>query len=150
MRQSGRAEMLRAAWIAGAMCLGGMAWSVEAQAATFTDAYLQGRWTTGSTENCTKSAHEQTVFRADGTFATEHNGKALAVGFWKIDEDRLEMHILTTEASLPQLLQEELPGDYHALEVKGLVFDVGDDRFRLVQGIAGEIQGLDMVRCPAS
>src|SRR6185436_5086347 len=71
---------------------------------------LLGRSATGSTENCTKSTHEQTVFRADSTFATEHNGKALAVGFWKIDEDRLEMHILTTEASLPQLLQEELPG----------------------------------------
>lgn len=141
--------MSRAAWIAGVMCLSGVAWSGGAQAATFTDTYLHGRWTTGSTDNCTKSTHEQTVFRPDGTFATEHDGKALAVGFWEIDEDRLEMHILTTEASLPQVLQDELPGDYHALDVKGLVFDVADDRFRLVQGIAGEIQGLDMVRCPA-
>lgn len=137
-------------WIAGAVLLGCATLGTGVHAATLSNAYLEGRWTTGGVENCTKAEHEQTVFRKDGTFATEHNGAALAVGFWRIDEDRLEMNMLTTEASLPKILQDELPGDYHALNVKGLVFDVNDNGFRLVQGIAGEIQGLDMVRCPAS
>ena len=38
------------------------------------------------------------------------------------------MNILSTEASLSQDLQEALPGEYHALLVKGLAFDVADDR----------------------
>ena len=125
-------------------------WGPGRSAATFSDTYLEGRWTTGSVDNCKKTEHEQTVFRKDGTFATEHSGKALAVGFWRIEDDRLEMNILSTEASLSQDLQDALPGEYHALLVKGLAFDVADNGFRLVQGIAGDIQGVDMVRCPAS
>ena len=91
-----------------------MAWDARS-AAELTQAYLDGRWTTGVVENCTRPEHEQTVFRADGTFATEQSGKALAVGFWRIEDDRIDMQILTTEASLPQALQDQLPGDYHAL-----------------------------------
>lgn len=151
MRHAGEEPgMSRTDWIAGIVFLGCATLGAGAQAATFADAYLEGRWTTGSVENCKKAEHEQTIFRKDGTFATEHSGKALAVGFWRIDDDRLEMQILTTEGSLPQDLQDALPGDYHALAVKGLVFDVTDNSFRLVQGIGGEIQGLEMVRCPAS
>lgn len=142
--------MTRTAWLAGIVVLGCATIGAPAQAATFSDAYLEGRWTTGGTDNCTKTEHEQTLFRKDGTFATEHSGKALAVGFWRIEDDRLEMQILTTEGSLSPDLQEALPGEYHALVVKGLVFDVTDNGFRLVQGIAGEVQGLEMVRCPAT
>jgi hypothetical protein len=136
--------------ILGVAAIAGLGLSTAAAAADLTPTYLDGRWTTGSVENCTRADHEQTVFRADGTFATEHNGAALAVGFWRIDEDRIDMQILTTEASLPQAIQEQLPGDYHALAVRGLVFDVTDNSFRLVQGIEGDLRGLDMVRCPAS
>jgi len=136
--------------ILGVAAIAGLGLSTAAAAADLTPAYLDGRWTTGAVENCTRADHEQTVFRADGTFATEHNGAALAVGFWRIDEDRIDMQILTTEASLPQAIQEQLPGDYHALAVRGLVFDVTDNSFRLVQGIEGDLRGLDMVRCPAS
>ena len=150
MRSAGGADMIRAVWMAGIVFLGCVSLGTGARAATFSDTYLEGRWTTGSADNCKKTEHEQTVFRKDGTFATEHSGKALAVGFWRIEDDRLEMNILSTEASLSQDLQDALPGEYHALLVKGLAFDVADNGFRLVQGIAGDIQGLDMVRCPAS
>ena len=74
-------------------------------------------------------------------------GKPLAVGFWHVDEDRLEMQILTTEASLPQAVQDQLPGDYHMLQVKALAFTINDNDFKMVQTINGELQGLDMVRC---
>ena len=134
----------------GLAMMAGMAWSTGAMAAELTPAYLDGRWTTGVVENCTRPEHEQTVFRANGTFATEHDGKALAVGFWRIEDDRIDMQILTTEASLPQNLQDQLPGEYHALAVRGLVFDVTDNAFRLVQDIQGELRGVNMVRCPAS
>ena len=136
-------------WVAG--LIGMVLAAPAAMAATFSPDYLEGRWTTGTVEACTRAEHEQTVFRNDGTFATEHKGKALAVGFWNItDEDQLEMQILSTEASLPQALADALPGDYHALFVKGLVFDVSDNAFKMVQGIGGDVQGVDMVRCPAS
>jgi hypothetical protein len=121
-----------------------------ASAATLSPEYLAGRWTTGPVENCTRAEHEQTVFRSDGTFATEYAGRALAVGFWRVEDDKIELQILTTETSLPQSLQDALPGDYHALQVKGLAFDISDNAFRMVQSIAGELRGVDMVRCPAA
>ena len=98
--------------------------------------------------NCTRPERKQTVFREDGTFATEHGGQALAVGFWRVEDDRIEMHILTTEASLPTSLQNALPGDYHALLVKGLVFDLTDNGFRMVHAIEGELRGLDWCAAP--
>jgi hypothetical protein len=137
--------------IVGLAVIAGVAWSTAAAvAAELTPAYLDGRWTTGAAENCTRADHEQTVFRSDGTFATEHNGRALAVGFFRIEDDRIDMQVLTTEASLPQALQDQLPGEYHAIAVRGLVFDVTDNAFRLVQGIQGELRGVNMVRCPAA
>ena len=136
--------------IIGLGLVGAMAFTTAASAATLSPDYLVGRWTTGAVENCSRAEHEQTMFRDDGTFATEHSGKALAVGFWQVEDDRIDMHILSTEASLPQSLQDALPGDYHALQVKGLVFDVTDNGFRMVQTLGGELRGLAMVRCPAS
>jgi hypothetical protein len=141
---------MRQCRIVGLAMMAGTAWSAGAMAADLTPAFLDGRWTTGAVENCTRAEHEQTVFRPDGTFATEHNGQALAVGFWRVEDDKLDLQILTTEASLTPALQEQLPGDYHALSVQGLVFDLTDNSFRLVQGIQGELRGVDMVRCPAT
>jgi hypothetical protein len=137
-------------WIFVAGLIGAMSSVMAVSAATLSPDYLEGRWTTGPVENCTRAEHEQTVFRDDGTFATEHGGLALAVGFWRVEDDKIELQILTTEASLPQSLQDALPGDYHALQVKGLVFDVTDNAFRMVQSIAGDLRGVDMIRCPAS
>ena len=135
--------------IIGLILSTGVAWACDASAAGLTPEYLEGRWTTGVVGNCTKAEHEQTVFRSDGTFATEHGGQVLAVGFWQVQDDKIDMQILTTEASLSQVLRDQLPGDYHALDITGLVFDVTDNGFRMVQGIEGELRGLDMVRCPA-
>ncbi len=136
-------------WIVGAGLLGWLASVPATSAATLSPEYLTGRWTSGAADHCSRAEHEQTVFRDDGTFATEYGGRALAVGFWLVEDDKIEMQILTTEASLPQSLQDALPGDYHALQVKGLAFDVTDDSFRMVQSIAGDLRGVDMVRCPA-
>ena len=60
------------------------------------------------------------------------------------------MQILTTEASLPQSIQDSSRATTMRSRSSGLVFDVTDNAFRLVQVIEGELRGLDMVRCPAS
>jgi hypothetical protein len=147
-RSNGRsAGCARLAGLACCLLLAGTALAQPASAATFSDSYLQGRWTTGGAEGCDKLEHEQTVFHPNGTFTTEHGGKPMAVGFWHVDEDRLEMQILTTEASLAPALAEALPGDYHMLQVKALAFTINDNDFKMVQTINGELQGLDMVRC---
>ena len=136
-------------WFVGALLLGCTAAGANAQDATdFTAEYLAGKWTTGSKENCTAPEHERTVFRNDGTFASEHHGKAIAVGFFEVQEDRLAMQILASPNSLEPALREQLGAGYQYVPVQALVFDVTGDSFRMVQSVAGELQGLNLFRCP--
>jgi hypothetical protein len=126
--------------VAGVVLAVGMAAGAPAGAATLSADYLAGKWTTGSKEACANVEHERTVFRQDGT--------AVAVGFWQIDDDRLDMHILASPASLGPPLQEHLDGGYGYVPVTALLFDVADDSFRMVQSIGGALQGLNVFRCP--
>jgi hypothetical protein len=136
-------------WFVGALLLGCAAAGAKAQtAADFTAEYLAGTWTTGSKENCTAPEHERTVFRDDGTFASEHHGKAIAVGFFEAQEDRLAMQILASPDSLEPALRDRLGGGHHYLSAQALVFDVTGDSFRMVQSVAGQLQGLNLFRCP--
>jgi hypothetical protein len=135
-------------WVAGGALAVNVAVVGTAGAATLSADYLTGKWTTGSKDACAKVEHEQTVFREDGTFATEHNGKAVAVGFWQIEDDRLDMHILASPASLGPPLQEHFAGGYGYVPVTALLFDVADDNFRMVQSMGGALQGLNVFRCP--
>jgi len=139
--------MLRRDLLAGAMFMAALASAASAaQAASMSPEYLTGRWTTGGRELCTKPEHEQTWFRKDGTFATEHNGKAVAVGFWQVEEDLLDMQILA--APVPHAVPGATPADYTLVHVGALTFDVADDQFRMVQDLNGVLQGLNMFRCP--
>jgi hypothetical protein len=72
----------------------------------------------------------------------------VAVGFWQIEDDRLDMHILASPASLGPPLQEQFAGGYGYVPVTALLFDVADDNFRMVQSIGGALQGLNVFRCP--
>ena len=66
-------------WVAG--LIGMVLAAPAAMAATFSPDYLEGRWTTGTVEACTRAEHEQTVFRNDGTFATETRARRWRSGF---------------------------------------------------------------------
>jgi hypothetical protein len=141
--------MRKTGWlVVGALLVGCAAAGANAQTATLTAEYLAGKWTTGSKENCTAPEHERTVFRNDGTFATEHDGKALAVGFFEVEEDRLTMQVLASPSSLEPALREQLGDGYRQFAIQALVFDIADGSFRMVQNIAGDLQGLNLVRCP--
>lgn len=139
---------MRATWLGGLLVLSSVLGAGALEAATFSEAYLPGRWTTGDAERCGKPEHEHTVFRADGTFATERNGAAVAVGFWNVAEDRLEMEVLASAAAVEPALQQHFDDGFGYVHIKALVFDVEDDAFRMVQSVGDTLQGLDVKRCP--
>jgi hypothetical protein len=134
--------------LAAAAALPLLALAAPAGAAALSDAYLVGTWSTGAVAACTDPNAERSVFRADGTFATERNGKAVAVGFWELADDKLAMHVLADNNTVPEL--DPLDADYGYYVVRALVFDVADDTFRMVQSIGTHLQGVNAVRCPAS
>jgi hypothetical protein len=136
-------------WIGGSLVASALTLGTAAEAATLSADYLVGRWTTGGVDACTRAEHERTVFRADGTFATERGGKAVAVGFWQVEDDRLDLHVLASPAAIEPGLQEHVDGGYGYVRIKALTFDLAEDAFRMVQSAGGELQGLNVVRCPA-
>lgn len=123
-----------------------VALSSGAHAATLSADYLAGRWTTGDAAVCARPGAEVTEFREDGSFVTSRDGHAVAVGFWRIDGDRLDLDVLAHDG-LHEALQG-IAGDYAHLTIGALVFDVAEDRHRMVQSIGDVLQGVDVVRCP--
>lgn len=117
-----------------------------ARAATLSPEYLVGRWTTGSVEACSRTGAEISELRADGSLVTLRDGKAVAVGFWRLDGDRLDLEVLAHD-SLNEALKG-IPGDYAHFSIGSLVFDVTDNGYRTVQSIGDVLQGLNVVRCP--
>lgn len=117
-----------------------------ADAAALSGDYLAGRWTTGDAALCTQPSAEVTEFRKDGSFVTQRDGRAVAVGFWRVDGDRLDLDLLAHDG-LHEALQG-IEGEYGHFTIGALVFDVAEDRHRMVQSIGSVLQGLDVVRCP--
>lgn len=117
-----------------------------AQGAALSADYLAGRWTTGEAAACTQPGAELTEFRPDGSFTTLRDGRAVAVGFWRVDGDRLDLEVLAHD-NLHDALQG-IEGEYGHFTIAALVFDVAEDRHRMVQSIGSVLQGLDVVRCP--
>ena len=116
-------------------------------AAELTTDYLVGRWTTGTVAACGKPESEITEFRADGTFTTTANGRAVGVGFWTLDGDQLELELLAQDALHPAL--QAVPGDYGQFTIRGLIFDVTEQDHRMVTSIGDSLQGSTVVRCPS-
>jgi hypothetical protein len=119
--------------------------AAAARAATLSPDYLVGRWTTGGADACASPGAEISELRADGSFTTLRDGKAVAVGFWRLVDDRLDLEVLAHDSLNEALLG--VPGDYGYFTVASLLFDVGDDGYRTVQSIGTVLQGLNVVRC---
>ena len=71
---------------------------------------------------------------------------AVAVGFWDVEDDRLEMEVLASSAAVEPALQEQFGDGYGYVHIKALVFDVEDDAFRMVQSAGQVLQGWQVDR----
>jgi hypothetical protein len=76
-------------------------------AAELTPQYLEGEWVVGPTEQeCDSTEPERLTFRRNGSFEGGRDGKVEASGIWTIEEDMLELHIVSSPAFFGDIHEE--------------------------------------------
>jgi hypothetical protein len=112
------------------------------------DGYLEGTWAIGGADGCGADAAEHLVFDADGTFTAVQGGKPTATGFWHLEDDKLDLHMVSSPAFFDDELQP-FTGQYTYYYAQALVFDIEDQAFRMVAYLGGQLRGANLARCPA-
>ena len=105
-----------------------------AQEASLTDASLIGKWVV-NVGKCSDPNAEFITFLKSGAVESTRNGTADAVGFWRLENDRIYQNVLTTPARLHEKLKD-VKG-YYPFDITIATFDVATDSFQGV-GILGD------------
>jgi hypothetical protein len=111
------------------------------------DGYLTGTWAVGGSEACGAETTEYITVNADGTFSAVQGNKPTAVGFWRLVDDNLDLHMVSSPAFFADELQP-LAGQYTYYYAKALLFDIEERSFRMVAYLAGQLRGANLGRCP--
>ena len=80
--------------------------------------YLAGRWVIDS-QSCNSMESEYIEFRKDGTYVSVRGSKSEIVGFWRLEDDMLELHMLTSPAFFDDIdvsLSWNAGGSYTAVQ----------------------------------
>jgi len=111
------------------------------------DGHLVGTWVIGGADACDTAGSEHFVFNADGSFSTVQDGQPTAVGFWQIEDDQLDLHIVSSPASFGEHLAP-FAGQYGYYHLNALLFDATQQTLRMVASLDGELRGANLTRCP--
>ncbi len=106
-------------------------------AAELTPQYLQGEWVVGPTEQkCDSTESERLTFRINRSFEGGRAGKVEASGIWNIDEDMLELHLVSSPAFFGDIHEElkAFEDQYDYYYIKVVPFNIEDGRFEAVGG----------------
>ncbi len=77
--------------------LAGLGAGRDTGAAGLESGYLHGTWVLGNTA-CTDQASEFVSFRESGAFENTHAGRLQAAGFWVVNGDVVEAHLVASPA----------------------------------------------------
>jgi hypothetical protein len=130
-----------------AVVLGSAAWAQQAPVLEeIPDGYLSGSWGIGNPEACAATS-EVIAFDANGSFGATQGGQPTAQGFWQLDDDRLDLHMVSSPAFFGDHLQP-FAGQYGYYHAQALLFDIQEQAFRMVAYMDGQLRGANLVRCP--
>jgi len=124
-------------------------WVPWANAADLSADYLYGRWVIGD-QDCSSPDSEYMEFNKNGTFAGLRTGNAEIVGFWKLQEGILNLHMVTSPAFFDDL-QKQLAGFegiYSYFQGRMVIFNTQDKAFEAFGVIGDEMKRTMAVRCP--
>jgi hypothetical protein len=131
-----------------AVLLGSAAWAQQAPVMEeIPDGYLTGTWGIGSLEACGAPTTELITFDASGSFGAAQGGQPTGLGFWQLNDDQLDLHMVSSPAFFGDHLQP-FSGQYGYYRVQALLFDIQEHAFRMVAYMNGQLRGANLVRCP--
>ena len=110
--------------------------------------YLIGRWVLNA-QDCSAPDAETIEFRKNGTFESTRAGKAEAVGFWGINADIVELHMVTSPAYFDNI--EPTLGAfkdlYQYFQARMAVFNIQKDSFEAVGVLGNQLKRTRAVKC---
>lgn len=128
--------------------MGHAAWAQQAPVPDeIPDGYLAGSWAIGGAEACAAATTERITFDANGSFGATQGDQPTAQGFWQLDDDKLDVHMVSSPAFFGTHLQA-FAGQYGYYHAQALLFDIEDQAFRMVAYMDGQLRGANLVRCP--
>ena len=124
----------------------GVTW---ANAADLSADYLHGRWAIDY-QDCSSPDAEYMEFNKNGTFEGTRTGNAEIVGFWKLKEGILDLHMVTSRAFFDDLNKElsGYEGIYSYFKGRMVIFNTQNNSFETFGVIGDEIKRASAVRCP--
>jgi len=110
--------------------------------------YLYGLWVIDD-EKCGSPNSETIEFRTNGTFECTRSGKAEISGFWELDEDTLDLHMVTSPAFFHDIhrLLKGFKGRYNYYQVRMVIFNIEQNGFEAFGVLGNEIKRTNAVRC---
>lgn len=118
------------------------AWAEE-----LTGSYLVGVWSFQGKDNCGVTGAEHVQFKLNRTFEHGRHGRVDSVGFWHVDENRIDMHAVTS----PHRLDDTLlgyKGQYGYAHLPLFAFNIESDSFDAAAEHEAEIRMRTAYRCP--
>jgi hypothetical protein len=119
-----------------------------ANAGDLSEEYLYGRWAIDA-KDCSSPNSEYIEFRKNGTFQSTRTGETEIVGFWGLNRDILELHMLTSPAFFDDI-HRALSGfedRYDYFQSKAAIFNNKNNSFEAFGVIGNEMQRATAVRC---
>ena len=110
--------------------------------------YLYGRWVIDA-QDCSSPDSETLEFRKNGTFESARAGKTEVVGFWSMNKDILELHMVTSPAFFEDIHRSLVgfKGIYNYFQVRMVIFNNRNEGFEVFGVLGGEIKRATAVRC---
>lgn len=140
--------MMRALKTAALAALLGLLMVPWAHAADLNADYLVGRWVLGA-QDCKSPDIETIEFRKNGTYESIRSGEVQIVGFWRIDQDLVELNMVTSPAYFsdidPRL--ESYKDLYNYFQSKVAIFNIQEDSFEAVGVMGHAIERTRAVKC---
>ncbi len=106
----------------------------DAHAAPLTAAALVGNWVVNEGK-CSDANAEFIRFAENGAVESTRNGAVDAVGFWKVENDRIVLNVLAPPSRFDEKLKDM--AGYYAFDITIATFNVTADAFEGV-GVLGE------------
>jgi hypothetical protein len=119
-----------------------------ADAEVLSEEYFHGRWAIDA-DDCRSPNSEYIVFSGNGTFESTRTGMAEIVGFWKLDHDILDLHMVTSPAFFDDIHLElrEYGGTYNYYHARMHIFNNKKERHEAIGIIGNEMKRMSAVRC---
>ncbi len=111
---------------------------------SLTEASLIGKWVVNIGE-CSDANAEFITFLKSGAMESTRNGTADAVGFWRVENDRIYLNVLATPARLHEKLKDV--SGYYPFDITVATFNVTADSFEGVGILDDQTRYGKFTRC---